>query len=266
MIHRQQLVQFTAILFFSFQGMPGPAAQQKEEAALAELVQQSQKAGQEKHDLAKWLAPWARDAKIIGGRSEKPGMYDVVLTWPQIKAHAEIRYSGSPSKKVSMTFENVQVQIQDDKAVLRYRAVVKTPDSTTRADEIYLLRKTQTGWEIYENRWWPVHEIYKGKEIQFDAKTWQKLDAEVDQKRKNKDLLGEALALIEAYRFTEAYTVSKELTKQRPQEAIAWLLRGFAAFESGHAPDALTSFQQTLVLDPTAEVPDYVRKALKVKK
>lgn len=262
----RQFVFAALTLLAILQSLLSAAAQQsEEETAIIKLVQESQKAGREKGDAAKWLAPWAKDAKLIGGRTEKVGMYDLVLTWPQIKASAELRYCGPSPKDVSMTFENVQVQINGNQAVLRYRSVLKSPKSLGKADEIFLLRKTKTGWEIYENRYWPVSFVLNEEETTYDAKTWQEFDAQAEKFRQKKDLFALTTTLIVGYRDAEAHVVTKQLTQARPQDPDAWVLRGDAAVLVGDIKDALDSYQQALTLDPDVDLPDYVRIALKKK-
>jgi len=63
-----------------------------------------------------------------------------------------------------------------------------------------------------------------------------------------------------AWRFQEAHAAAKQWTAEAKNDAGAWLMRGYAAVESGDAKDAVAAFGRALAIDPTAQVPDYVRK------
>ena len=230
-----------------------------EATAITKLVQESQRAGIQRHDYAGAMAIWAADAKAIGGRTEKPGEYDTVITRSQSEALARLTYPGTPAEGLTFEFTNERVQISGNRAVLRYHSTRRTLDVVRISDEIFRLRKTDDKWEVYQNRFWPVETRFGEKTTKYNAATWKELDAEVDRQRQEKDLLGEAFSLMHAWRFKEAHATAKKLTEQSKDDAFTWILRGHAAISAADAADALTSFSRALQIDEKADVPDYIR-------
>jgi len=98
-----------------------------------------------------------------------------------------LKLRGAAPKDVHLDFGEARIDIAGEKATLRYRSTLKTPEFIGAADEIFRLRKTGKGWKVYENRYWPV-EVRVGDQItRFDAATWEKLDAEVERSRAKKE-------------------------------------------------------------------------------
>ena len=155
------------------------------------------------------MAIWAPDAKLIAGRSATPDKYDSERTRPQIEAVGRLKYaSGLPAPKdVKFDFDNVHVDVAGNMAVLRYRSILKQDGAAGISDEIYKLRKVEGKWQVYENRFWPVEIRSADRIIKYSAATWERLDAAVDKQKQDKDMLGETIALLQAW---------------RPQEAHAW--------------------------------------------
>jgi len=231
----------------------------EEAAAIIKLVQEAQRAAALRHDQAKAEAIWAADAKLIGARTEKPDECDTVMTRSQSEALARLISPGAPPEGLTFEFTNERVQISGNRAVLRYRGTRESKDVLRVSDEIFRLRKIDGRWEVYENRFWPVETRFGEKTTKYNAKTWKALDAEVDRKRQQKDLFGEAFSLMHAWRFKEGHATAKKVTEQSGDDALNWILRGHAAVAAADAADALTSFSRALQIDEKADVPDYIR-------
>jgi len=231
----------------------------EEGTAIIKMVQESQRAGRERGDVAGYMAIWTADAKIILARSEKPGKFDTVMTRPQFEALARLLYRGPRPKGVEMEFANERVHVSGDKAVMRYRTILKQGGGVATADEIFRLRKTNGKWAVFENRYWPVERRWAGETTEYSAATWKRLDADVERHRQNGDLFRQTFALLDACRPGEAHAVAKKLTQQWQDNALAWLLRGHAAISVADVEDALTSFHRALEIDEEADVPAYIR-------
>jgi tetratricopeptide (TPR) repeat protein len=236
-----------------------------EAEAISRLVQESQRAGFERHDFDKYMAIWSDDAKIILGRSEKPDAHDTTYTRAQIAATRRTRFRADASKDFKLTFANVRPEIDGDQATLKYRSTYRTAEIVETLDEVFRLRKKDGNWKVFENRAWPVETHYGDKVTRYNAETWKALDTEVKKQEERSDLARQVGALFDAWRFKDAHALARKWTEQMKDEPNAWLFRGSAAMIAGDATDALASFDKALALDPNAEVPDYVRAAKKNK-
>lgn len=252
---------FSALVMWCLLSAMVAAEADEEAAAVARLVQESQRAGFERHDFDKYLTLWADDAKVIVGRSEKPGAHDTTISRAQIEATRRVLFRAEPPKEVKLTFANVRPEIDGDQATVRYRSTLRTKETEETVDEIFRLRKKDGRWKAFENRAWPVEARYGDKTTKYNAETWQALDAEV--KRQEKDLAKRVPALLDAWRFAEAHATAKKWTEQAKDELDAWFYRGITAMAAGEAADGLASFDKVLAIDPKYPVPDYARVAKK---
>lgn len=260
---RLQVALVLSTLLWSHSAVPSSAADAKDEEAkeIARLVQESQRSGRERGDGVGFMAIWSHDAKLIAARSEKPGQFDSEITYSQLEALSRLKCGvGLPvPKDVKYEFTNVNVDISGDKAVLRYRSLLKQNGGTASTDEIYRLRKIDGKWKAYENRFWPAELRSADMTTEYNAATWEKLDAEVEKQKQNKNVLQQTIALLDAWRFPEAHMAAKKLTQEKKEDAVAWVVRGHAALTIADAKDALESFKRALQIDPKADVPPFIR-------
>jgi tetratricopeptide (TPR) repeat protein len=242
---------------------PAPAQNGAEGAELAKIVQASQQAGYEKHDLPAYLSIWADDARSISGRTEKPDKYDTVLTRAQVEAIARLRFAVPPPKGAKVEFKDVQTEVKRDEVTVRYRVSIRQPRRRETSDEIFRLQKKDGKWKVVEHRSWPVE--YQGSDyiLTYEATTWKAYDDRVGQVA----TLGEKLAaLIDGKRHAEAHAAAKEWTKEAAGKAAnTWFTRGLTAMSAGDAADARASFKKALELDPEINMPEYARAAGKEK-
>src|SRR5262249_54463674 len=148
------------------------------------------RAGFERGDLATFMKQWTEDAKIIDCRQEKPGRYDHTVNRKQVEAMQRLMFSGLPEGGFKVTFESPRMEVTGDKAELRVRTVQKWGEEGAnyeKESEIYLLRRTSEGWRVYENRAWPIESKEGEKSIDYDAKGWETLDAQVKEAEKAGD-------------------------------------------------------------------------------
>ena len=230
-----------------------------EAAGIAEMVQESQRGGYERHDFEAYMAIWAEDAKIISARSSEPDKYDIEMTRSQIEDLARLKFRAPAPTDVKFQFDAVRVDLSGDEAILEYQVTVTTESTVDIGNEIYRLRKTSDGWKAYENRYWPLELRVDDQVIKYDATTRAERDDEVERTLKNNDRLALAFALMDARRYKECHTTAKQLTSESADDPEAWTLRGHAALSVGDAKDAETSFRRALDLDENAHVPDFIR-------
>ncbi|MDA1014979.1 MAG: DUF4440 domain-containing protein [Planctomycetota bacterium] len=224
----------------------------------------AQTAGFERGDFEAYMSMWTADAKIVCGRGPKPGKFESVTAGTDIAKTRRMRISSIPKDLLKVTYENVSVNVDGDSATLDTVAQVdvgKDGDQEV-VHEVYRLKKIDGKWRVLENRYWPVSRKSGGKTTTYDDKTWQRIDAAIA------DLAGTqpselAAALMNAYRFPEAFVVARQDTKKNPRDAGAWVNRGWIAISAGKGDDALKSFETALSLDPDSQVPPSVAKAKK---
>jgi hypothetical protein len=252
---------FSTLIVLSLPWLVVAAADQDEAAAVARLVQETQRAGFERHDFDKYMTLWADDAKIIVARGEKPGRHDLTLSRAQIEATRRVLFRADPPKDVKMTFANVRPEVDGDSATVRYRTTIGIKDYVETVAEVFRLRKKDGHWQAVENRAWPIETRNGDETTRYNAETWQRLDGEVAKHENEPPKL--LPALMDAWRFIDAHAAAKKWTGQDKDKPEAWLWRGLGGMAAGDATDAMTSFDKALALDPKSVVPDYVRAAKK---
>jgi hypothetical protein len=250
------------------------AATAAQQEAIIKLVQHSQRAGWLRHDLKGYLAPWAKKARLVIGRTGKPSRLDVVLPYRKLKQVRALRFRGRPLKSRTMEFSNVKLSFSSSsRALLSMRVKQRIPGGFETVEDHYKLRKTRAGWRIFHNRSWPVEvgfgdnpirALRGGKQppsqrVAYGPEIWKKLDDMVKRVRATKKLTLLARALLNAWRFTEAHQVMKRHTKKKIATGTDWALRGVTAAMAGDAADAIRSFKRAHQLDPKTAVPGYAK-------
>jgi hypothetical protein len=224
--------------------------------AIKKTVFDAQLAGWERHSIGPYMAQWSDDARVIVGRSENPGKYDLVLSRDQLEATRRMLFQDKPSLK--LVFENARVEVKGNKAVLRVQTTWKvkgSPEFSQAVQEVYRLRRTGGGWKVWENRAWLTSKVVGTEVRQFDEKTWKKLDARVEELRGAGSGLELAFALCEAYRFAEAHQTAQKYTSAGRASADDWRLRAFFALQAGDAKDAKMSLDKAQSLDKKTPAP-----------
>lgn len=230
-----------------------------EAASIRQLVQQSQRAGHLQHDLRKYMSLWSLDARIIVGRSEKPGPHDTAFDRSQIEAFRRLRFAAEPDSDMKVEFDEATVEITGNLATLTHRATYTATGYIEVVGEVYHLKKVGDTWRAYENRWWPIRMGRRDDPADYTKEVWRLLDQQAETAKRSSEPAEQVHALMSAFRFREAYQVAKKWTSASPERAEAWLARGMAAVYSGDARDARTSFRKALALDPEIEAPAYAR-------
>jgi WD40 repeat protein/tetratricopeptide (TPR) repeat protein len=236
-----------------------PALQEQE--AIKHLVFSAVQAGWLRGDLAEYLAVWTEDGREVVARGEKPGPQDWTLTKSMLVETRRLQFH-PPRDPIKLIYENAQVDVAENRAVLRSRLVVQWGDRYWIYDSVTRLRRTGQQWQVYEGRGWLVKRKDGDRVQVYDQPGLEKMDAAIEALRQKGDLAKLADALAEARRPAEAYQVARQLTENAKATATDWVLRGWTAVEAGAAKDALASFRKALALDPKAPVPPYARTAL----
>lgn len=250
------------------------AATAAQQEAIIKLVQSSQRAGWLRHDVEGYLAPWAKNARLVIGRTRKPSRMDVVLPYRKLKQVRALRFRGRPLKSRTMAFSNVKLSFSSPtRAALSMRVKQGIPGGFETVEDLYELRKSKAGWRIHHNRSWPVEvgfgnspirTLHGGKQpppqrVVYGPEIWKKLDDMVQRVRATKKLTLLARALLNAWRFTEAHQVMKRHTKKKIVTGTDWALRGVTAAMAGDAVDAIRSFKRAHKQDPKTAVPGYAK-------
>jgi WD40 repeat protein len=234
----------------------------KEKEAIKDLVFRADQAGWLHHDLPAYMAVWADDYRSVGGRQEQPEPHDLARDRRQAEAVHRLWFQGKVQGERRISYEDVDVQLGGDQAVLRYRSTVAVEDGFGVFGVICRLRQTPQGWKTFETRWWPVQKKQGAQRTSFDAQGLQVLDAKVEQLRGRDDPRAPVRALAEAHRFAEAYEAARGLTTSPTAPAADWVLHGDLALHAGDAQAARAAFRQALARDPAVELPGYLNREL----
>ncbi|MBY0525397.1 MAG: DUF4440 domain-containing protein [Gemmataceae bacterium] len=133
-----------------------PRAWADDGSDIVKLVQDSQRAGIERHEFDGYITIWAADAKLVYSRAETASVYDTIWSRAQLEATVRTKCRAERPKDVKLTYENVRTEVAGDRAVLRCRTTKRAAEGTSIADEVFQLRRTDAGWKVFENRFWLI--------------------------------------------------------------------------------------------------------------
>jgi hypothetical protein len=211
---------------------------------------------------------WAKDAKLVSGRSAKRDEYDHELRYAAFRRSAQLRSKGKADAKLELAYRDQHVTIDGDRATVTWTIQVRwrsTRDGTTgREDtaERWELRRTPDGWRVTENRFWPLRLTVADQTVVFDEAHWRKKDAAVTLAQASDDPLRTIGALWEAWRLKEALEVARKLTADRPGDPTGWAWRARVANRMRLVVEALEAYERLRVIDPRADVPGWVEHML----
>lgn len=225
--------------------------------AVETLVVSARQAGLARHDIAHDMSMWAPEAELIVGRSEEQGRFDLVLNRAQIEATRVQRFYGWPPKRRKVDIDDVSVSVQGDEAVLNMNVTVREENGYETTAERCWLHRTPQGWRVYRARRWPLRTSIGPEEYIFGANEWQRRDDEIHAQRKTGNRTLEVVALLEAWRFREAWEVAVKATEGQHSPAMLWVMRGIAAVAAGNVEDAPLAFREALARDPKVALPPY---------
>lgn len=235
--------------------MASSVAYADESSTIRATVESAQRAGFQKHDLDSYLSLFSQDAVLIAQRQIVPGPYDRRFDRQTIAATKAVTFSGV-LRLIDVSFEDVRVTVVKDKAQLSWVVSMGQGDQfTEQVFELYKLRRTKTGWECYENRYFLLGYVAHGRHFNLNMAHWAERDGHVDRATSQANtplLLG---ALVEANRFAEAYALIKKLTTVPDVSARQWVQRAVIALQAGAADDAKTSIKRAKAADSTIQVP-----------
>ncbi len=239
------------------------SAEARAQEEIKETLFRALEAGWVRHDLTTYLRLLADDAREVAGRGEQPDASDVVLDRAQIEAVRRVQFRYAPSPDLRSGNENVRVEIQGDRAVVRWDGTVQIDEWFKTWRNVAHLRKTPQGWKLYASRTWPIALRTMQVLYAIDAAYWKEKDAAVEQARAGKDLRKLVRALDEAERRPEAYQAARDLTAADKATAADWALRGDMALNAGDPADALASFRRARALDIEVILPFYASPAVR---
>jgi len=229
------------------------------EKEIADLVLNSQRAGLVRGDTAAYIAPWARDGRWVMQRGPEPKQkYELIVDYKRGLARAELRSAGEHTTR-TLEHEKTEVLFSKDGTLARYvcTAVVQQEGYTEKVREIYLLRRTGSGWRIYENRFWPKMTLIGTKLKLFGSEYWAHLDQAVSDTAKGDEPVNHVYALMDAHRWAEAYASEQALTKSGGAKASDWALRAVVALVVARVNDARYSVRKARSVDPKVRLPPW---------
>jgi tetratricopeptide (TPR) repeat protein len=239
------------------------AAAPKPEEQVRDAVVSAMKAGFEKGDLAGYMAAWDENARLIAGRGPKPGPHDAGMDRSAIEATKRLVFGSPLLAGVRVSHDDVNVQVKGDEAEVTLKTTTsRTVEGTPLAEvvgERFLLKKREDGWRIVENRYWPIEMRVGGDTFTYDEQAWTRLDAAAEQTGAMGDVSGQLGALLQGWRFRDAYEAAKRRTKEDKKNLSAWMALATAARLVGKADEALAAYRAVHRLDPKAPVPDAAR-------
>lgn len=239
-------------------GAPPPAAAAADPAdaqAIERVVLESMQAGFARRDVDGYMAAWAPDGRVISGRTEAPGPYDVTLDHDALASSRRLRLSLPDRPSMDVRLSDVRVEVTGDTAVMHTLTHVNVQGEDTTAGEVYRMRRTRDGWRIVENRFWPRTVRRDGAEVAATDAEWARLDAAVDEARRAGDPEKRVFALMDAWRQREAADEAKRLAQAQPDDKLAQMLHAHAATSVGRTEEALAAYKRIHERWPDAPVP-----------
>lgn len=234
--------------------------------AVEKLVYSAMKAGFQKHDLKAYLAAWAEDGEMIGGRTDQDGKYRIELKFAQIKLARKLRFYSAPPADLTLEFETIDFTLDGSAATLKCRAHSEHQGGFDNVEEVYHLTKTRDGWRIKKNEWRPLEMKFGGMKegLDFsDPEDLKELDDPVEAAREADDRRALRRALFGALRFAESYDEAKRITEGDDAKAADWSYRAYYAVWSETPGDVIPSLRKAVELDPEVWLPTWGKAALK---
>lgn len=227
---------------------------------VADQLIASQRAGWEDHDVETYLASWAEDSVLTWGRSAQPGPHDFrVQADPRAATRRIVLRGENPGTRLRLV--SVDVEVDGDTAVLNWQIIYSSDASDNRRlnAERYDLSKTDKGWVVTANRAWVLAVESDGKKTRIDEEEWARRDLAVKQAEADGRHHDHCIALLEAYRFGEAYEAAVAMTEREGAKADAWVLRGITSAVACKAEDIEPAFKKAKAMNPFIWQPTYMR-------
>lgn len=240
-----------------------PVAADPELESIKKFVIECQKAGHERGDFETYIRQWGDEAKLVAARGPKPGQYETTLNREQIGETRRLRMLASPWKNLKLTFREISIARDGNQVVLKWTTEATHEGGKEVVSEVYTLAKTDDGWRVVENRYWPQLLIFGNLKMEFTPEMWKQLDSYIDDPPAGEEV--EIADYFFSRRFQEGYQLTLERTKAADADAVDWLDRAKFAFQIGLTADALDSYRTARELDPEAPLPEFVVQALKAR-
>jgi WD40 repeat protein len=216
------------------------------------------------HDLDAWRKQWAEGARIVRGREEKPGPYDVVRTLEQEIGFQKLDSRTPPPIGARLVRDEIQIEIKDNLAQVRQETVSggvrpspkgSSLRSSDRRGYLLKLTKSPSGWAITERRGWPIQSNDGNKITEYNERLWADQDASVTEARKSSDPRSLQKALWNAGRFKEAFQIKRE--ESLGKDAKYWAQQVYLVRQLEDVQHLQNAVNRLLEIDPA--VPPFVR-------
>jgi WD40 repeat protein/serine/threonine protein kinase len=235
-----------------------PRPDDTERDAIFRAVTETEAAGWQRHDLARFLAGRTADYREEAGRTATPDKHDVRFDRVTLQKARAWDFYGPGPKGLHTRIENCRVERKGDEASVSYEATgqnavwFRTWAVRTR------LKKTGQGWKIAFLRGWPVRGLAQGRGVALDAAWWKARDVEADKAPETK----RAALLLEAERPADTLALLRRRTAAAGASAEEWALRGRAALRLGNVEEAGKAFRRAEEIEPQIDLPQAVNGPL----
>lgn len=242
-------------------------ADEVDDKALITWIQDSQRGGLVQRDTDAFMKIWAKDVKVIAGRSPTPSLYDTVMTYSELEASSRAKAKGRADASLAVRYEDeaAEVVARDQIDITwsgQFEWRSEDRSGTDSFAELYRLRRTDEGWRVYENRSWMVASTRDGKTTRYDDTFWKERDADVARLGASATEVERILALHTAMRFAEAHALAVAFTAKEPENGVAWRWRLAEAVQLRNVEEAVAAGKKVHALDPTIPLPGWVEAAL----
>ncbi|MEZ4467741.1 MAG: hypothetical protein R3F43_25685 [bacterium] len=241
---------------------PAGLADEAVQARVVKAIKESERAGFERHRLPAHLELYTRDATFTRARREQPGPHDVVLTRAQAEALLALELAAPPARTDRLFFEEPVFDLEADPPTVSFRISRSFFGGRDLIAARYALREEGGRWRVAAVRTWPIEEEVADSKLAFDDAFWEKADAAADRQS-----TADVSEKVEEYRFArrwaDAWRLLVLITARPDATAREWTERATYALRIGDVPDARASIARAQALDPLADVPPLLRKAVK---
>lgn len=224
------------------------------------FVLDCQRAGYVRNDFKVYDRQWADGAKLICGRGPTAGKHETTLNREQIRETRQLRMAVPPREGLELEFRDVEIVRDGPHVRLTCTTAIQFGGLEEVVGEQYLLARTDEGWRVIENRFWPI-QWADVPPTRFTPEFWLQLDDAIDSAPRGEEL--ELGLFYLAHRYGAGFQLALRRTL-RPSATVAdWLYRAEFAYRLGLCDDALESWRSARKLDPEAAIPDFAVHAIK---
>ena len=212
-----------------------------------------------RYHLGPALRPWATNSDLTLGRGATKGPADLVLDYDHLVDRALHKLHGPPPEARMLSFRDAEISVQGSEARFSLVSRIIDPTDVLELAESYELWLSPIGWLIVRGRRWPLRQRRGGASYRFDSSEWDRRDDLARAAKARGDLRGWVQALLDGWRFRDAWDAAQTITEAtgivEPEASLRWALRGRVAVELGLGSQGVAAFKEALKRDPAVRLP-----------